>query len=1020
MTAPGNKIARLPRWLLLLMLMTGTLALHAQQPDIDSLKGKLMYANTDSLKLELLNKIEDAYRNRAQLDSAIHYGQMGLELIQNGRFPPIQEVWQLSLLNHLANITDNYDLAMQYANRQIMLSERLKDNLQIAYAYSGMASVAAGIGDLRKALAYDLQAKTVFERVESGHLAIQNIAELYLKLHMPDSALVFNKIAYHIADTGHNQQYMKDFAIRVFGNIYAEKGDTAAALKYYRQFIGDFYQYNLNNREISMVYLDVARIFKGKGQADSAIRYARLSLDAARKYHDLERVKESAGILYDLYSVLNNEHEAFMYYRMASVAADSLLTIDKLRLVQNLSFNEQMREKDQAAADARQARQRAVFIFGVTIVLVIATSLIWYRIRQLRLRHKMVLEQKEAEKLRAIDRMKDKFFTNITHELRTPLSLIMAPAAFYLEHPEELQDTPQLLKSIYRNSNYLLQLIDQLLDISRLDAGKMNLSLSRGSFGNYITGIGLGFEEQAAQKGIILHFANEVRGEYLFDAAGWKKIIHNLVGNALKFTPAGGDIYLTVGQPAGASDAGVSNVDMVQVSVRDTGIGIGKEQLPFITDRFYQADNQLTRAYEGAGIGLSLVNELVKLMNGRLEIDSEAGKGSVFTITMALASAAGRTDIPEATPPAVDGSLPGYQEPVIPVQKGKDATTILIAEDNTELKDFLQKSLGTNYNILAAGDGAHAYELTLSHRPDLIVSDIMMPVMDGLELCDKVKNNPAVSHIPFIILSAKTTEGTRIAGWQKGADDYLTKPFSVDELLSRIGNMLERSAQYRVKRAEMEHQILDLEARALRAQMNPHFIFNCMNSIKALIQQKEEDKSITYLTTFSKLIRTIFQNSDKREISLYDEIETCRLYIQLESMRFGNKFSYSFAVDSTIDLKSLLVPALVVQPFIENAIWHGIVPKEQGGSIHITVKRQGEDIRCIIDDDGIGREMSLQNKFAKGSTHQSKGVHLTQSRINLNNVLNARNASIDIIDKKDTEGRAAGTMVILTFKELES
>jgi len=1015
MTATGNNSARLLNWRLLLMLMIGPLSLCAQQSDIDSLKGRLIHAITDSLKLELLNKIEDGYRNRAQLDSAIHYGQLGLELIQNGQFPPIQEVWQLSLLNHLANITDNYDLAMQYANRQIVLSERLKDNLQIAYAYSGMASVAVGIGDLRKALAFDFKARKAFERVESGHLAIQNIAELYLKLHMPDSALVFNKIAYHIADTGHNQQYMKDFAIRVFGNIYAEKGDTAAALQYYRQFIADFYQYNLNNREISMVYLDVARVFRGKGQADSAIRYARLSLDAARKYHDLVRVKESAGILYDLYSSINNEHEAFTYYRMASAAADSLLTIDKLRLVQNLSFNEQMREKDQAAADARQARQRTVFIFGASIVLVIATSLIWYRIRQLRLRHKMVLEQKEAEKLRAIDRMKEKFFTNITHELRTPLSLIMAPAAFYLEHPEELQDTPQLLKSIYRNSNYLLFLIDQLLDISKLDAGKMNLSLSRGSFGNYITGIGLSFEEQAVQKGIILHFANEVRGEYLFDAVGWKKIIHNLVGNALKFTPAGGDIYLAVRQTTQASDAG-----MIEVSVRDTGIGIDKEQIPYITDRFYQADNQLTRAYEGAGIGLSLVNELVKLMNGRLEIDSERGKGSVFTITMALASAAGRTDIPEASPPAVNGSLPGYQEPVIPVQKGKNGTTILIAEDNTELKDFLQKSLGTSYNILTAGDGAHAYELTLSHRPDLIVSDIMMPVMDGLELCDKVKNNPSVSHIPFIILSARTTEGTRIAGWQRGADDYLTKPFSVDELQSRIGNMLERSAQYRIKRAEMEHQILDLEARALRAQMNPHFIFNCMNSIKALIQQKEEDKSITYLTTFSKLIRTIFQNSDKREISLYDEIETCRLYIQLESMRFGNKFNYSFSVDSTIDLKSLLVPALVVQPFIENAIWHGIVPKEQGGSIHIKVNRQGEDICCIIDDDGIGREMSMQNKFAKGTTHQSKGVHLTQSRINLNNVLNARNASIDIIDKKDTEGRAAGTMVILTFKELES
>ena len=128
----------------------------------------------------------------------------------------------------------------------------------------------------------------------------------------------------------------------------------------------------------------------------------------------------------------------------------------------------------------------------------------------------------------------------------------------------------------------------------------------------------------------------------------------------------------------------------------------------------------------------------------------------------------------------------------------------------------------------------------------------------------------------------------------------------------------------------MKKKMLELESKALRAQMNPHFIFNCLNSIKALVQKKDEDKAITYLTTFSKLIRTIFQNSDKREITLYDEMETCRLYTQLESMRFGNKFNYSFAVDNTIDLKSVMVPALIIQPFIENAIWHGIMPKEDG------------------------------------------------------------------------------------------
>jgi sensor histidine kinase YesM len=221
------------------------------------------------------------------------------------------------------------------------------------------------------------------------------------------------------------------------------------------------------------------------------------------------------------------------------------------------------------------------------------------------------------------------------------------------------------------------------------------------------------------------------------------------------------------------------------------------------------------------------------------------------------------------------------------------------------------------------------------------------------------------------------------------------------------------------QKAKHEKDLLELEAKALRSQMNPHFIFNCMNSIKSLIQQKDEDKAVRYLTTFSKLLRTVLQNSDKREISLFDEIETCRLYIQLESMRFGERFNYVFNINEAVDLKSIKVPALIIQPYIENAIWHGIMPKEEGGTLVVTIKKNNEAICCIIDDDGVGREMSRQNKFKgeESSTHQSRGVHLTQTRLNLDNILNQRKALVEIHDKKDANGSATGTRVILTFTD---
>lgn len=217
------------------------------------------------------------------------------------------------------------------------------------------------------------------------------------------------------------------------------------------------------------------------------------------------------------------------------------------------------------------------------------------------------------------------------------------------------------------------------------------------------------------------------------------------------------------------------------------------------------------------------------------------------------------------------------------------------------------------------------------------------------------------------------------------------------------------------QKAQHEKDLLVLEAKALRAQMNPHFIFNCLNSIKALIQKSENDTAAAYLTTFSKLIRILFQNSDKREVSLYEELETCKLYTQLEAVRFAGKVSFHFAVDERIDLKDIKVPALILQPLIENAIWHGLVPKEEGGKVEVSVQQENGSVRCIVDDNGIGRELSRQYKSGYADGHQSKGISLTQSRLHLDKLLNGRDDSIDVIDKKDPEGHT-GTTVILTFK----
>lgn len=1093
---------------LLIILIFSSSCITAQQSKIDSLKHAISYAKADTLKIILLEQLGQSYRDEKKIDSSIMIYKQALELNEKINYSLISQRWELACIDYMAYVTGNYAESLNYALRELAVTEKMNDKYHMGYVYLVFGHNYKGLGDYRKSLNTYFKAKHFFtlynqseKEPEVNTYTILCISEVYLKMNQPDSALLLAQQAYDLAlaDPGYSaftkgnsveKNYIL-YSMRVLGDVYFIKGNDQTGLNYYRQYISGFINSKENNRDLGFVFINMSKIFKKRGLNDSAIYYAKKALSNAEEYHDEENIYNASDFLYRLHDSLNDESQAFMYFKIAVAAKDSMLNLEKTKQIQVLISNEQTREKVLEEVDAKEAARITLATIIAAFLISIISFLIWNRIRQLRLKHKMILEQKEAEKLRAIDKMKEKFFSNITHELRTPLSLILSPTEFYLAHPEELNDTNNFLKSVYKNSAYLLNLINQLLDISKLDAGKMFVSLAKGDFGNYIGVLTETFEDEATKKQIDLHFKNNLEGNYLFDEEHWKKIVNNMLGNALKFTPPGGDVFMQVNPISESAESST-----IQLVVKDTGIGIDEDYIPFITDRFYQADNNLSRKYEGAGIGLALVNELAKLMDGKLTIRSEKNNGSEFTITATLLCANGKKDYPEITPVAKTFQILHNDTNYANTFKGpiKNIPVILVTEDNDELREFLKDSIEPLYKIITAKDGRDGYEKALSQIPDLIISDLMMPVMDGFEFCGKIKMNPATSHTPFIVLSAKTTYESKMAGLKKGADDYLTKPFSVDELQTKIKNILSRQEQlrkrylellmdenplpsasemqneflkktfriieehiddsqlsveflatklgldnntlnrkssfliglsanelirqYRVKKEKMERQMLELEAKALRAQMNPHFIFNCMNSIKSLIQQNDQDKAVTYLTTFSKLLRTVFQNSDQREISLHDEIETCKLYTQLESMRFSNKFNYHFKVDETIDLKSVQVPALIVQPFIENAIWHGIVPKTGGGTVTVTIEKRENNICCIIDDDGIGREMSQQNKFrGEPSTHQSKGVHLTQSRLDLDNALNQRNRFVKIIDKKKEDEKSNGTTVILTFKE---
>ncbi|MBK8087642.1 MAG: histidine kinase [Chitinophagaceae bacterium] len=318
----------------------------------------------------------------------------------------------------------------------------------------------------------------------------------------------------------------------------------------------------------------------------------------------------------------------------------------------------------------------------------------------------------------------------------------------------------------------------------------------------------------------------------------------------------------------------------------------------------------------------------------------------------------------------------------------------------------------------------------------IFLSHLIKVLINHLQLLEKpiwkqvlfiIMTNTLCPWILFLLLHISTSL-IRMGRFPNFNLKWFTNPLTLIELLSfataftiwtlayYIFQYIKKIRTEEHKKANLKIEMIEMEARALRAQMNPHFIFNCLNSIKSLIQTEEKQKAEEYLIAFSNLIRTLFQNSDKRQISLFEELETCKIYMQLESMRFGNKLHSALIIEPNLDLKSVMVPALIIQPFIENAIWHGIVPKKSIGSVSVTVKQKDEVIICEVDDDGIGRHQSKLRRPEGMATHESRGVHLSTARLNIEKMLSNDKSTIKTLDKFEN-GKAAGTCVILTFNQ---
>ncbi len=441
------------------------------------------------------------------------------------------------------------------------------------------------------------------------------------------------------------------------------------------------------------------------------------------------------------------------------------------------------------------------------ILLILLYFIRQYDLRRQRLKHQLEMEHLHSEKLEELDRIKSRFFANISHEFRTPLTLILGPLESLLSR-EKNEQSHHELKIMQRSVQRLHKLIAQLLDLSRLEAGKMKLQVREEDIVVMLRNFMQAFESLATLKNIRLIFHSDQKCILAYaDREKLETIANNLLSNALKFTPEGGTVKVAVGMKGNFAEIAVYNSDSY----------IEPEKTKYIFDRFQQRDDSNAGNQKGTGIGLALTKELVEFHKGTISVSSESGKGTTFLLALPVCKeyysteelAAKDTQIPPSEVGSAEVGIsddkmitPDYPKSYI---TRKSLPVVLIVEDNPDMCLYISGNLENDFKIITAENGKAGFEKCTRLFPDLVVSDVMMPRMDGFQLCAKLKTDPRTSHIPVILLTARAAWEDKIGGLETGADDYIIKPFNASELQVRVKNLIEQRQKLRERFRERRH-----------------------------------------------------------------------------------------------------------------------------------------------------------------------------------------------------------------------
>ncbi|MEN6328126.1 MAG: ATP-binding protein [Syntrophomonas sp.] len=561
-------------------------------------------------------------------------------------------------------------------------------------------------------------------------------------------------------------------------------------------------------------------------------------------------------------------------------------------------------------------------------------------------------ERDLTERLSRLDELKDEFLANTSHELKTPLNAIINISDGLLNQSEGKlnQNQEEYLRLITASGRRLANLINDILDFSKVKHGYIKLNFARVDLRDVAIRVITLFKYLQASEAVsvLMDIPEDLPAVY-GDSDRIIQILHNLIENALKFTPEG---YVKISARAAG--------DYIKVTVEDTGIGIPEDKYEVIFIAYEQLEDSAASRYGGIGLGLPITKKLIELHDGKINVYSYYGQGTVFDFTLPVLKDQEAGRLPQTRP-----DFPGEAQIINETKlhnKNHSGASILVVDDNHANLQAVSIILNNaGYNVITTSSAREALNIIRNnHRLCLVILDVMMPEMSGYELCREIRTSKSLFDLPVLMLTVKTAVHDLVAGFDAGANDYLSKPFEAGELTARVGTLVQL-------KLAVERSIAN-EISFLQAQSKPHFLYNAL-SVIASLSTADPQESRKLIVKLSEYLRNSFDfDSFEDLIPIFKELELVDSYIEIEKARFGDRLDFEFICD---DMPELTIPRLVIQPLVENAIRHGIMKKVDGGRVYLKIWPEDQKIYFEIGDDGVGMTEEEQQNIMRG---ESQGV----------------------------------------------